>query len=356
MAELTEAAARVIASGRYIGGAEVERFENMLAEMTGVPYVLGVSNGLDALRLIFKAYIELGRMAPGDEVLVPANTYIASVLAITDAGLVPVFVDASEHTLNMNTELLEGSVTRRTRAILTVHLYGRPCYDRALAECARRHGLIVVEDNAQAIGAVSDYPSDSGTCLCGALGDAAAFSFYPTKNIGALGDAGAIATRDKALAETARALANYGSEVRYQNIYRGYNCRLDPLQAAFLCVKLPHLAEENERRRALAVVYDAEISNPAVIKPEYTPGSVWHQYVVCVADRERFRRYLADNGVGSDVNYPVPPHRQPCYAEFADLKLPVAEQLAAEVVCLPISACTSPADAVEISRIINSFH
>lgn len=350
MAELKAAAARVVESGRYVGGAECAALEDELKAVAKTSYAVGVSNGLDALRLIFKAYIELGRLAPGDEVLVPANTYIASVLAVTDAGLTPVFVDASAETLNMDTALIEKNITERTRAILTVHLYGRPCYDSTLADAARRHNLLIIEDNAQAIGATA---SDGRPTGC--LGDAAAFSFYPTKNIGALGDAGAVTTDDSRLAATVRALANYGSEKRYENIYCGYNCRLDPIQAAFLRVKLPHLAEENERRRTLARIYDKEITNPLVRKPEYTAGSVWHQYTVCVADRDRFREYLAENGVGSDVNYPTPPHRQPCYERFASLSLPVAEELSRRVVCLPISACTSTADAREIARIINRF-
>ena len=350
MAELKAAANRVIESGRYVGGSECAAFEDELKGVAGTRFAVGVSNGLDALRLIFKSYIETGRLAPGDEVLVPANTYIASVLAVTDAGLTPVFVDASCRTLNMDTSLIDRAVTPRTRAILTVHLYGRPCYDRALADAAERHNLIVVEDNAQAIGAVNSDGRPTG-----GLGDAAAFSFYPTKNIGALGDAGAVTTNDEQLAATVRALANYGSEKRYENIYCGYNCRLDPIQAAFLCVKLPYLEAENERRRALAGIYDAEIRNSLLTKPEFNAGSVWHQYVVCAPERDRFRTYLADNGVGTDVNYPTPPHRQPCYDRYAHLSLPVAEELSRMVVCLPVSACTSTADAREISHIINQF-
>ena len=351
MAELTAAATRVIESGRYVGGPECEALEAELCRVAGTAHAVGVSNGLDALRLIFKAYIELGRLAPGDEVLVPANTYIASVLAVTDAGLTPVFVDASARTLNMDTDLIERSITPRTRAILTVHLYGRPCYDEAMIEAARRHGLLIVEDNAQAIGATAFDGRPTG-----GLGDAAAFSFYPTKNIGALGDAGAVTTDDGALADAVRALANYGSERRYENIYCGYNCRLDPIQAAFLRVKLPHLAEENERRRALARVYDSEIRNPRVMKPEFTAGSVWHQYTLLAEDRDRFRAYLGECGVGTDVNYPTPPHLQPCYRRYAHLHLPVAEQLSRSVVCLPVSACTPPEDASQIADIINRFN
>lgn len=354
---LKEAAARVIDSGRYVGGEENEDFEEELAKHTGTEYCVGVSNGLDALRLIFRAYIELGRLHTGDEVIVPANTYIASVLAVTDNGLTPVFVEADPVTLNLDTARIEEYISPRTKAILTVHLYGRACYDKYLADAAAAHGLIVVEDNAQAIGADSDYPSAKGTYRTGSLGDAAAFSFYPTKNLGALGDAGAVTTDDAVLASTIRALANYGSDTRYHNIYTGYNCRLDPIQAAFLRAKLPDVDKENARRRTLAAVYEAHINNPAIKKPLLTSpdGCVWHQYVILTPYREQLRQYLTDRGVGTDVNYPVPPHKQPCYSCYASLELPVAERLGHEVLSLPISACTSVVDALEISQIINEF-
>ncbi|MDE6120586.1 MAG: DegT/DnrJ/EryC1/StrS family aminotransferase, partial [Muribaculaceae bacterium] len=218
-----------------------------------------------------------------------------------------------------------------------------------------RHDLLVVEDNAQAIGACSSVAGFSGAYTTGALGHAAAFSFYPTKNIGALGDAGAVTTDDEELAATVRALANYGSRARYINIYEGYNCRLDPLQAAFLNVKLDHLPEENSRRRRLASVYDAAITHPDVRRPSVTDGSVWHQYVVRVQDRDAFRSYLEASGVGTDVNYPTPPHLQPCYSRFSHLDLPVAQELARTVVCLPVSSATSPDDARAIANIINDY-
>ena len=261
---LKAAACRVIDSGRYVGGGECEAFEEQLARHTGTKYAVGVSNGLDALRLILRAYMALGKLAPGDEVIVPANTYIATVLAITDAGLTPVFVDADLSTLNIDTSLIERAVTPRTRAIMTVHLYGRPAYDEVMASVARQHGLLIIEDNAQAIGADVD-----GT-RTGALGDAAAFSFYPTKNVGAIGDAGAVTTNDRALADAVRALSNYGSDSRYHNIYEGFNCRLDPIQAAFLRLKLDDIDTETKHRRALAAIYDAEIDNALVGKP-YSP-------------------------------------------------------------------------------------
>lgn len=349
---IREAVDRVLASGRYIGGDEVEVFERTLASVSHTDFAVGVSNGLDALRLIFRSFIELGRMRRGDAVIVPANTYIASALAVSDAGLVPVFAEASTETLNMDTSKLEDVYTPAVKAVLTVHLYGRPCYDSALADFIERHGLLLVEDNAQAIGATA-----SDVRPTGSLGHAAAFSFYPTKNIGALGDAGAVTTSDGELARTVRALANYGSEKRYHNIYKGYNCRLDPVQAAVLNVKLPYLNVENERRRKLAAVYHKAIDSPYLRKPLMTaPDScVWHQYCILSSHRDSLKEYLAANGVGTDINYPVPVHRQPCYSEYSSLSLPGAEAIAREVLCLPVSACTSPDDAAAISKIINLY-
>ena len=357
MDALDDAARRIIHSGRYVGGEAVADFERELADFCCVPNVVGVSNGLDALRLIFRAYIEMGRLASGDEVIVPANTYIASVLAITDNGLRPIFVEPDERTMNLDTSLLEASIGPKTKAILTVHLYGRVCYDKAIADVVERHGLILVEDNAQAIDAEAAIASPWGTVKTGSLGHAAAFSFYPTKNLGALGDGGAVATHDADLAAIVRVLANYGADYRYHNIYQGYNCRLDPIQAAFLSVKLKTVHQETARRRYLAAVYNNMITNNAIVKPmtDDPDLAVWHQYVVHVAKRDEFRRYLADNGVGTDIHYATPPHRQPCYHEFAGLNLPVTDKLAAEIVSLPISLCTSEHDAMDISDIINRF-
>ena len=350
---LHAAAARVIDSGRFVGGAEVESFEAELAAFTGTKYAVGTANGLDALRLILRAYIELGRLAPGDEVIVAANTYIASVLAITDCGLRPVLVEPDPRTLNLDTSRIEAAVTPRTRAVMPVHLYGRACHDAALQELADRLGLIVVEDNAQAIGARSALDGRR----TGALGHAAAFSFYPTKNVGALGDAGAVTTDDEALAKAVRALANYGSDRRYHNIYKGLNSRLDPLQAAFLRVKLPHTDDENGLRRSLAAVYESEIDSRAVGKPLFTGDDmVWHQYVIMTEDRDGLRQFLSDHGVGTDVHYAVPPHRQPCYADMSGLTaLPVTEYLADRVLSLPIARGTSEDDARRVASLINQF-
>lgn len=355
--EIEDAALRVIRSGRYIGGGEVERFEADLRAYTGAPYAVGVSNGLDALRLILRAWIELGRIAPGDEVIVPSNTYIASVLAITDNGLTPVFVEPDLATLNLDSAKVEAAVTPRTRAVMPVHLYGRVCWDATLASIVRRHNLLVIEDNAQAIGALSETPGLFGTIAAGSLGHAGAFSFYPTKNLGAMGDAGAVVTHDAELARVVAALRNYGSLRQYDNIYAGLNCRLDPMQAAILSAKMPHLAEENRARRATAAIYLSEIANPLVSlpAPAVAETSVWHQFVVRVADRDAFRAYLAANGVETAVHYATVPHRQPCYSRYSSLSLPIAERIGREVVSLPVSSCTSEADAKAIAGIVNGF-
>lgn len=355
--EMAEAMLRVLDSGYYIGGPELERFERMLAEACDAQYAVGCTNGLDALRLIFRAYKELGMLKDGDEVIVPANTYVASILAVTDNNLTPVFVEPDNRTLNLDTSLIDRHITPRTRAILTVHLYGRTCWDAILADAARRHNLIVVEDNAQAIGARSNAPGLFGSHITGGLGHAGAFSFYPTKNIGALGDAGAVVTHDAELAKAIRALRNYGSDRQYHNIYKGLNCRLDPMKAAVLAVKLPHTDAENALRRERAALYDRLITNPLIEKPLWVDDSscVWHQYVVRVAERDAFRKYLADNGVETAIHYAVPPHLQPCYREYAGLSLPVTCAIADSVVSLPITRTTHIDDIPAICDIINDW-
>ena len=355
--EMAEAMLRVLDSGYYIGGPELERFERMLAEACDAQYAVGCTNGLDALRLIFRAYKELGMLKDGDEVIVPANTYVASILAVTDNNLTPVFVEPDNRTLNLDTSLIDRHITPRTRAILTVHLYGRTCWDAILADAARRHNLIVVEDNAQAIGARSNAPGLFGSHVTGGLGHAGAFSFYPTKNIGALGDAGAVVTHDAELAKAIRALRNYGSDRQYHNIYKGLNCRLDPMKAAVLAVKLPHTDAENALRRERAALYDRLITNPLIEKPLWVEDSscVWHQYVVRVAERDAFRKYLADNGVETAIHYAVPPHLQPCYREYAGLSLPVTCAIADSVVSLPITRTTQIDDIPAICDIINDW-
>ncbi|MDE6369210.1 MAG: DegT/DnrJ/EryC1/StrS family aminotransferase [Muribaculaceae bacterium] len=353
IAQIDAAIKRVVDSGRYIGGKEVADFETALASSCGASYCVGVGNGLDALKLILRAYIEMGVMQPGDEVIVPANTYIASVLAVSDNGLVPVFAEADAKTLNLDTSRLEEYLSPRTRAVMTVHLYGRTCYDDKLQAFADAHNLKIIEDNAQAIGATT---ADGLRCT-GALGDAAGFSFYPTKNIGALGDAGAVTTSDPQLAKAVRAIANYGSDRTYHNIYCGVNSRLDPIQAAIITAKLPYLHEENALRRRIASIYESDIYNPAVVKPLFADdfSSVWHQYVVRTDNRDEFREFLADNGVETAIHYPLAPFDQPCYANTYQTDRPVARKLAASVVSLPVSRCTSESDAHEIAAIINSY-
>lgn len=349
--EILEAMVRVVDSGRLIGGKECLDFENQLAEYVGTNYCVGVSNGLDALRLIFRAYIELGVLQRGDEVIVPANTYIASVLAITDTGLKPVFVEPDPRTLNLDWEKVENALTDRTRALLTVHLYGRLSWNDKIVQRLRSRGIVIVEDNAQAIGAMNE-----DGVRTGALGDAAAFSFYPTKNLGALGDAGAVTTSDGRLSDTVRAITNYGSDFRYHNIYKGLNCRLDSIQAAVLSVKLKYLDGETKRRKNCAKIYLDRIQNSAITLPLAAQDDmVWHQFVIQVADRPVFTNYLDSNGVGWDVHYSTPPHLQPCYSEFSKLQLPITEKIANTVVSLPISPTTSTDDIICIADIINRF-
>ena len=357
MDELKAAACEVIERGRYLHSTQTEQFEEEIAALCEARHCVSVSNGLDALRLILRAYKEMGIMRDGDEVIVPANTYVASVLAISDNGLVPVLCDPREDTMNLDSSLLESLITPRTRAIMPVHLYGTPCWDTALMQAARDPGLRIIEDNAQAIGAKSNIAGLNGTFITGGLGDAAGISFYPTKNLGALGDGGAVVTNDDALATTARALANYGSDRRYHNIYPGYNCRLDEIQAAMLRVKLRYLEKENETRAAVARAYHDAIDNPRVKAPVIFEElkQIWHQFVVRVENRDAFRAHLADNGVGTDIHYATPPHWQPCYHQLAHGPLPVTERLAGEVVSLPIAHPITTDDARAIASIINRF-
>lgn len=358
MDRLVEAASDAIRSGWYINGANVKAFEKEIADYCHSAYAVAVSNGLDALRLILRAYVELGVLRPGDEVIVPANTYIATVLAVTDNGLKPVFVEPDCVTMNLDMSLIEKHITRLTRAIMPVHLYGTPCWSGVMNDLAERYGLKIIEDNAQAIGAQAAVAGLNGSYVTGSLGHAAGLSFYPTKNLGALGDAGVVTTCDKELADTVRALANYGSDYRYHNIYCGLNCRMDELQAAMLRVKLKYVDEENMRRASLAAAYDELIYNPLVVKPAILSGckQVWHQYVVRLANRDAFRAYLAENGIETDVLYPTPPNMQPCYAQqYGDLSLPLTCALASSVVSLPMSVNVGDGEVEYVCEIINKF-
>lgn len=359
---LDEAAMRVIGSGRYIGGEETERFESVLAELCKVPYAIGVSNGFDALRLILTAWVEMGLIAKGSGVIVPANTFVASALAIIHAGLKPFFVDPDIRTLNISAEAIEQACSQDStvKAVMPVHLYGRLAWDKEIMNVVTRRNLLVIEDAAQAIGASAACDGLFGSRRAGALGHAGAFSFYPTKNIGALGDGGAIVTSSKELAETVRTLANYGSTAPYTYTFAGFNCRLDPIQAAMLSVKLPETSRVNARRFERAVAYNNVIANPIVIKPEITrhvTDQTWHQYVVRVKGgrRKELRNYLASHGVETALHYPVALHRQEGLRNIAHRPLPIAELLTEEVMSLPVADGTSVADTATIGRIINDF-
>ena len=357
MDELLEAACNVIKSGRYLRGEQTNLLEQEIAGLCEAKYCIAVSNGLDALRLILRAYIELGVLHHDDHVIVPANTYIASVLAISDNGMTPCLCDARPDTMNMDSSLLENLITPAVTAIMPVHLYGTPCWDEQLMEIAKRYELKIIEDNAQAIGAKSNVPGINGTFTTGGLGHASALSFYPTKNLGALGDAGAVVTNDEELAKAIRAIANYGSDTRYHNIYMGLNCRIDEIQAALLRVKLRYLNVENMRRHEAAMAYDQHITNPLVKKPDIFDDmiQIWHQYVIRVEKRDEMRAYLEKNGVMTDIHYATPPHRQPCYRRFQSYKLPVTNEIADQAISLPMGYPVTPDDAEAIANIINGF-
>lgn len=342
----------VFRSGWYLLGSELKNFETNLASYIGSEYALGVANGLDALRLIFRAYIELGFMQPGDEVIVPANTYIASVLALSDNGLVPVFVEPDANTYNIDISKIEEKITPKTKAILIVHLQGRIVFSEELKNIAAKHNLKIVEDNAQAIGA------EWKGIKSGNLGDAAGFSFYPGKNLGAIGDAGAVTTNDKELFEAIRAIANYGSNQKYVNIYKGLNSRLDEIQAAVLDVKLKHIAHENGTRREVAKRFIAEINNPKIILPENPADEnehVWHVFVIRTEKRDELQAYLTGKGISTIIHYPIPPHKQEAYKEYNHLSFPVTEKMHEEVLSLPISSVLEEKEIQTIIEAVNSF-
>jgi dTDP-4-amino-4,6-dideoxygalactose transaminase len=350
--ELKEAANRIIDSGWYLMGKELETFEQNYASFCGSKYALGVANGLDALRLIFKAYIELGVMKKGDEVIVPANTYIASVLAISDNDLIPVFVEPNIHTYNLDSTKIEAALTTKTKAILTVHLYGQNSIDEQMLDICAKHNLKLVEDSAQSHGAIWNGK------VMGGIGDAAGHSFYPGKNLGALGDAGAVTTNDETLAKTIEALRNYGSHKKYENIYKGLNSRLDEIQAAFLNVKLKYIQKDIKGRRGVANYYLEHIKNPAIILPEVLneEGHVWHLFVILSKERDNLLKYLIEKGVQSLIHYPIPPHKQEAYKDFNNLKFPITEKIHKEVLSLPISAVLTIEEMKRIVTLINSFN
>lgn len=350
--EIEEQLLQVFRSGWYISGNEVKRFENSLAGFVGANHAIGVANGLDAIRLIFKAYMQLGVMAEGDEVIVPANTFIASVLAVSDNRLTPVFVEPDMETYNIDINKIEEKITPKTKAILLVHLYGRVVFSEALITLAKKYNLKIVEDNAQAIGATWN------GIKTGALADVAAFSFYPGKNLGALGDAGAVTTNDAVLAARIRAIANYGSSKKYINDVMGVNSRLDEIQAAVLHVKLKYLHKENEARQKIASYYAQEISNDKITLPQMPVNAaehVWHLFVVRCQTRNELQAYLEENGIQTLIHYPVPPHLQEAYQAYNHLRFPITEQIHHEVLSLPISSVLQTAEMRKIADVINKF-
>lgn len=350
-AELKDAFSRVIDSGWYIRGNECKAFEEEFATYCGTKHCIGVANGLDALTLIFRGYKELGIINDGDEVIVPANTYIASVLAISENNLIPILVEPDESTMLINPDKIEGKITTKTKAILPVHLYGQLCRMSEINEIAQKHSLKVIEDSAQSHGA-----SFKGV-KSGNFGDASGFSFYPGKNLGALGDGGAVTTNDSQLSEVIRALSNYGSHKKYENLYIGTNSRLDELQAALLRVKLSHLDEETEKRRAIANYYLNNIKNSSITLPAVTsPEShVWHLFIIKTDKRDALQAYLTENGVQTLIHYPIPPHKQKAYKQMNDNSFPISEKLAEHVLSLPISPVMENEDAKQIVKLLNSW-
>ncbi len=359
--EIDKAVARVLDSGWYLLGREVEQFEADFAAYCGVRHCIGVANGLDALNLIIKAY----GFGTGDEIIVPANTYIASILAISANGCTPVLVEPQWSTRLIDPERIEEAITPRTKAIMVVHLYGRAMDMTRVWELADKYSLKVIEDSAQAHGAMFEGRR------CGSLGDASGFSFYPGKNLGCLGDGGAVTTNDDVLAEKVRAIRNYGSDYKYHHIYKGTNSRLDEIQAAWLGVKLPHLDADNLIRAKVAARYCSEIRNPLIELP-WNPDTddgeryaanhavgglahVWHVFAITCGERDRLNKWLIDNGVQTNIHYPTPPHLQEAYGEFKNLSLPISERMHREILSLPISPVIFEEEVSEVIRLVNEF-
>lgn len=357
-AEINEAVSRVVNGGWYLQGEENKKFEKDFSEFIGAKFTVGCANGLDALIWIFRAYIEMGVMQPGDEVIVPANTYIATILAITENGLVPVLVEPKPNTLEIDDDLIESHITSKTKAIAIVHLYGRIAYTNKIGELCKKYNLKLVEDCAQSHGC----KFEDGR-LTGNLGDAAGFSFYPGKNLGALGDGGAMVTNDEELAKAVRALANYGSQKKYVFKYSGRNSRLDEVQAAVLDVKLKYLVEDNAHRKEVAHYYYEHINNPLITLPDLLPDeqNAYHLFPIVVSDgkRDALHDYLAENGVGTVCHYPIAPHKQECYSKetwnVPQLSLPITERLADEELSIPIGPTISMDEVKEVVKLINSF-
>ncbi len=351
-AEMKKVLSEVIDSGWYLLGERAKLFELNLANYVGVNHAIGVANGLDALRLILKAYMVMGILQEGDEIIVPANTYIATILAITDNRLKPVLVEPDITTYNLDISLIDKYITARTKAIIVVHLYGRVCWNEELEIIAKKNNLIVIEDNAQAIGAVWNGKKT------GSLGDAAGFSFYPGKNLGALGDGGAVTTNNIELATVIRSIANYGSSKKYVFDYQGLNSRLDEVQAAILDVKLKYLGSDTEKRREVARYYIENIKNINITLPQLSDwkSHVFHLFPIRIAHRDEFQKYLFDNGVQTLIHYPIPPHKQKCYADWNYLSFPITEQICNEELSLPMSTVLSMNDMSTIVKLINNYY
>lgn len=345
--EIDECIKRVLDSGWYLLGREGEIFEENFAKYCGVKNAIGVANGLDALRLIMKAY----DFVQGDEIIVPANTYIASILAITDAGYTPILVEPEINTYNINADLIEERITPKTKAIMVVHLYGQIMEMEKIYALAKKYNLKIIEDSAQAHGA--EYRCKKA----GNLGDASGFSFYPGKNLGCLGDGGAVTTNNDKLAQKIRALRNYGSHVKYQHLYKGLNSRLDEIQAAVLNVKLKYLDKDNDKRREISKYYREHIKNPLITLPQIKDekSHVWHIFAIRTENREEFQKYLENNGVQTLIHYPVPPHKQPAYKEWNDLSFPITEKIHQEIISLPISPVMTQEEIKKVVKIINQY-
>lgn len=349
--EIHEAVNRVVDSGWYLQGKENEKFEADYARYIGTKYAVGCANGLDALIWIFRACIEMGVMQPGDEVIVPANTYIASILAITENGLKPVLVEPSIDTYQIDDSRIEEAITERTKAVLIVHLYGQCAYTDKIGALCKKHNLKLVEDNAQAHGCKFNGKHT------GSLGDAAGHSFYPGKNLGAFGDGGAVTTDDEELAKVVRAVANYGSQKKYVFKYCGRNSRLDEIQAAVLDVKLKHLDEDIAIRKEVAKYYIDHITHPAIVTPVIKDWSahVFHIFTIRTKKRDELQKYLADNGVQTIIHYPIPPHKQECYKEWKDLSFPITEQIHDEELSLPMSPVLTEEEVKTVVKVVNDW-
>lgn len=337
----------ILDEGWYLQGKQNDMFAENFARFCGTKFALGVANGLDALNLIIKAY----GFGPGDEIIVPSNTYIASILAISENGCTPVLVEPDINTYNINPDLIEQAITPKTKAIMVVHLYGQAVQMKKIWELSEQYGLKVIEDSAQAHGAMYN------GIKTGALGHASGFSFYPGKNLGCMGDGGAVTTSDEELFKKVKAIANYGSDRKYHHIYKGTNSRLDEIQAAVLDVKLEFLEQDNARRRQIAQYYREHITNPLVTLPQtYDEAAhVWHVFAVRTSERDRFRQYLSDNGVQTIIHYPTPPHKQGAYAEWKDRSYPVSEKIHREIISLPISPVMTDDEVRTLTDIVNAY-